>query len=844
MRHLPCKAHCHTICWKRGLFICISLMLVPVLFFLSLYLPFPELSAFRQRDWSTRIYDRNGCLIQILALENGLRREYTPLEQMPEQLVRIFIEAEDHHFFSHHGVDMPAVARAAWQNILNGRRISGASTITMQLARMIIPAKSRNIVTKLREAWYALRIERRLTKYEILNLYLNCLPFGFQVEGITSAARSFFACTPAALTIEQMCCLAVVPRRPADFNPLVNPVLCAQKAALLYKSIYTDQNSCAAVIHSEVRKDSRITEAGNERKSDSIDIGSMMNRIPQRKAAKETDGSDISIEDRLLLTARRANRYEYPFYMPHYVEFLKQQYRSGAFHGQQHTQTNSTPQTGIQTAPYPLPAEWYLTADVMLSNRFADVLRIQLQKNARARINNGAIFAIENKTGNVIVWVGSNSYFDFQASGQINGVTTLNQSGSSMKPFLYALALEKGWKPSDILPDIPMQFGRDTAYIPRNFNNRYNGPVRFRNALASSLNIPAVFLLQCIGENTYYTILKQLQFNSINRQEHDAGLSIALGSTAVSLYELVQAFSVFPRDGILMPLRHFQENKLKASAVLQPYLEDFEQTAVYSPDTARLICSILSDRSARVTGFGFNNTLTTPFPAIFKTGTANQFQSLIALAASPVYTVGVWFGNFAGHTVVGKTGSSIPAFIARELLIALHGSHSGIVQFEKPVHWHLQPICPLSGMLAGHDCPHHVMEYMPDSLMQGAESGQYCSWHTTDSGKYTIRYPEQYQRWFSLENRKGRIEPQGEPLTIIRPSNGNYFFSADSCQGSSSIPFEITGGSSATADILYDGSKILSLRRPFLGEIPAERGKHYLQVRCGYEEVEVHFTVE
>ena len=803
---------------KRVYFIC-GMLCIPLLFFFSLYIPFPELTAFRQRDWSTRIYDRNGELVQILALENGLRREYTPLEQMPEDTIRIFIEAEDRNFFSHHGVDIRAMVRAASQNIVSGRRVSGASTITMQLARMIVPAKKRNIFTKTREVWNALRLERQLSKQDILNLYLNCLPFGFQVEGITSAARSFFACTPAELTRGQLCCLAVVPRRPADFNPLVNPVLCAKKAAGLYKSIFTQ------------------ADTGTE---------------------TETTGKNSRlIEEQLLAAAHTAKQYEYPFFLPHYVEFLKQQYRRGAFHNQQarqHPQNGhrrgsgntapAAPQAAGSPTVYPLPPEWHLTADAAFSSKFADLLRLQLQKNAQARIKNGAIFAIENTTGNVIVWVGSNSFFDFQAGGQIDGVTALHQSGSSMKPFLYALALEKGWKPSDVLPDIPMQFGSDAAYIPRNFNNRYNGPVRFRAALASSLNIPAVFLLQQIGTQTYQLLLKKLQFNSLEQQHTDAGLSLALGSTGVSLYELVRAFSVFPRNGTLIPLKHFQESALHNSTVQKESADDFKQTAVYAPDTARLICSILSDRSARVTGFGFSNRLTAPFPAIFKTGTANQFQSLIALAASPLYTVGVWFGNFAGHTVVGKTGSSIPAFIARELLIALHESHTGIVQFEKPVHWHLKPVCPLSGLLAGSDCPHRILEYMPDSLVQESDIAQHCSWHIRRNGVSLVRYPEQYQRWFVMKERRGNIELKGSPLSIIRPANGSRFFSAELYKEISSIPFEITGGSENTAEIFYDGKKLQSVQRPFLGSIPAEQGTHTLRVCCGSQEAQVHFTVE
>jgi len=195
-----------------------------------------------QRDWSTRVYDRSGNLIQILALEDGIRREFTAYEAIPPDAVRIFLAAEDKDFFSHRGIDIAAIARAAYQNISSGKRVSGASTITMQLARLIVPAKERTFFAKLREARNALRIERRLSKQAILELYLNSIPFGFQTEGLTSAARNFFALPLSELTTEQLCCLAVIPRRPAGYNPLEHPEACAEKAAALYRAVFMQES--------------------------------------------------------------------------------------------------------------------------------------------------------------------------------------------------------------------------------------------------------------------------------------------------------------------------------------------------------------------------------------------------------------------------------------------------------------------------------------------------------------------------------------------------------------------------------------------------------------------------
>ena len=403
------------------------------------------------------------------------------------------------------------------------------------------------------------------------------------------------------------------------------------------------------------------------------------------------------------------------------------------------------------------------------------------------------------------------------------------------------------------MPDIPIRFGKEEAYIPRNFNNRFNGPVRLRVALASSLNIPAVYLLNEIGIETYLRTLEELGFQSINTESSDVKLSLALGSVPVPLYELVRAFSVFPRDGVLLPLRSFTDGST-ADGFSSP-------RQVFSADTARLICSILSDSAARAKGFGFSSPLKASFPAIFKTGTANQFQSLIALASSSAFTVGIWMGNFAGDTVIGKTGSSAPAAIARRLLIRLHsqpltdGLSAPANAFAEPEHWRRESICALSGMLAGSACPNTVQEYLPSnqsstksaiynarSRYREQESGR-CTWHRTENGRTVTVYPEEYRRWFANITRHGSIGQPHNTLTLIRPANGSHFVSNPRYRGTG-VPIEITGGTEDTVHIIYDNRLPIILNRPFLGTLPLEKGEHRLVVRCGDEEVSVVFTVE
>lgn len=708
------------------------------------FAPYPSLKKFLARGASARVLDRSGELIQVLSLENGLRREFAPLEKIPEALVDAFVTAEDKRFFSHHGIDLAAVARAAAQNAEENRTVSGASTITMQLARMIRPRKKRTLLAKAREAVDALRLESRFPKRKLLELYLNNVPFGFNTEGAASAARTFFGVEISDLTFEQSCCLAVIPRRPALYNPIDHPDECARAA---------------------------------------LDL------------ARETNGAsgrNLSLGN-FLRTARSSKRFLYPTEMPHYVRWLLKNRRE------------------IFDSP-----EIRLSASLRAQKNAERLLAREVSAFARNRVTNGAALAIDTQSGEILAWVGSVDFFDERAAGQIDGVTIARQPGSSMKPFLYVLALERGFSPSSILPDIPSEFGFENLYVPQNFNNRFSGPVRLRVALASSLNVPAARLLNQLGVETYKKKLRDLEFFSL--EKNDAGLGLALGNGEVALFELSQAFSVFARDGIFVPLRATKN-------------EARNERRVYDEDAARLICDILSDKDARAAGFGYSQIFNAPFPAMFKTGTANQFQNITALAATPLYTVGVWMGNFSGATVIGKTGSSIPAKVARDILVSLQGNDAP--KFKESARFEKKRICALSGMRAGEFCADTVTEYERGE-------GEVCSWHTADG----VSYPAEYSQWFRLKSRAGTVS-NGGALKIISPRDGSVFFHDESLPPEKqNIIVEAVGGSEDSATVIVDGEAEETVARPFLRAVNLSRGNHVVAFVCGEERAQVAFTVK
>ena len=730
-------------------------LLAPAVFFLVLLFlllsPFPELRSFKKRAYSVDYVDRNGTLLFVSPLEDGLRREFTPLSQIPDVVRDTFVEAEDRKFYAHAGIDVLSVARALFQNASESRTVSGASTITMQLARIISPSPERNVRAKLKDSLNALRLEARLPKRRILELYLNNVPFGNNVEGVSSAARFYFGKDVGALSAEEAALLSVVPRRPAKYNPADNPENCARAAA-------------------ELRPGGRPSGFGA-----------------------------------LLSAARSARKHPWPFFMPHYIRFVSKDADAKA--------------TRVS-----------LSADLDVQLFVEGQIRELLRRGLGSRIENAAAVVIENRTGRVLAWVGSQGFFDEDGGGQIDGVLVRNQVGSSMKPFLYALALERGFRANDALPDVPVEFlvgagdDRFNSYRPENFNNRFNGPVLFRNALASSLNIPAVYLLSKIGVEDYLCCLLALGFDSLRATGARAGMGLALGAGEVSLLELARAFTVFANDGVLHPLE----------------FEDAGERRVFSERTARVICDMLSDKRARVTGFGYSQTYETAYPSIFKTGTANQYQDIVALGSTAEFTVGVWMGNFNGNTVVGKTGSSFPALVAKNTLDMLTGGTSPAFA-EPPLQ--KERVCALSGMAAGPDCPSSVREYV-DGALSGPDGR--CSWHRrgADGGIETV-FPALYQEWLSKDFFGASIDYKSEPLRIVSPLDGSVFYRSGLNGELQKIPVEIIGGMADIPEITvrYD-SEMFAVPRPFSLAVPVEKGRHVIRAEFGGERDEVSFTVE
>jgi len=743
------------------------------------FAPFPELEEFQNRSHGFAVHDRNGRLLRVFPAGDGVRREWVPLEEIPPGVLRVFIRAEDRRFFLHPGVDPAAVAAASVRNLRARRTVSGASTITMQLARMIRPHEQ-GMRGKAREAFDALRLEARLSKDEILELWINAIPFGSNIEGLPAASRARFGREPAHLDDARAALLAVIPRRPALFDPAREPEVAVNAAMVLSRNLGLGLSEAALAEAAAEASPAVLAEAKN------------------------------------------------PFFAPHFTDRVARLQPQG---GGGRPAVRSTLDLGLQ-----------LFAERRLASELS-----RLESN---RVTNGAIIAIDSFTGAVLVYVGSASWFDYENSGQIDGVRVRNQPGSALKPFLFAQALENGFSPNDILPDIPTVFGSGEAYSPMNFNRRFNGPVRFRVALASSLNIPSVYILERLGVRAFEEYLAGLGFDSIADSAGNHGLGLALGNAEVSLEELARAFAAFPRGGRGVELRFDESQDPRAQAPM-----------VMSEYASWLVTDILADRPSRFLGFGQASTMATGFPSMFKTGTANQFQHIWALGASPRFTVGVWMGNFSGETVIGRTGSSIPAIIAADLLHALEDLRDGSSPLAPGagVDFPLVPgtgnlretrICSLSGMAATPACPGVVQEWLFAETQLGP-----CTWHlgggpgwreaiwgegAARGGVLAPEFPPEYRAWLTERFLRGTVAEALPGSARIRlPVSGSVFHFNPSLPPEFQAIRVETAGFSPGALVYANGVLQGSVNHAGVFILPLRRGSLRIAVEDGngYDEV-------
>lgn len=648
----------------------ILFLAAPVLTAALMYLPDTGLRQCRFSMQGVVIADRTGEPLYSIPTREGGHQHRLSWGQIPESVRETFLRLEDRRFYSHSGVDSLALARALMVNLRQGRIVSGASTISMQLARLIHPHRG-GLLGKAGEILRALYLEARLSKQQILTLYLNNLPFGYNTIGAGAAARTYFSRPLGKLSRPQILLLAIIPKAPSLYDP----------------------------------------------------FGSSESRAALERRAVAL-ASLVSVSDQEIAQAMRTfRRGAAEIHAPHFVRYLL-----GTLEPLDRRGLRRLEIARIVTT---LDAGLYRSLSDSIRDRLAAIGRSSasedLSTTRRIPLRNASALVLDNRGGEVLAWVGSQDFFDRENGGQIDGVRLESSSGSTLKPFLYAAALEKGYTASTLLPDLALTFGAQEGYRPENFDRRSRGLVRLRTALASSLNVPAVYLLSQIGLEAFLKPCRDLGIELPEDAEAQYGLGAAIGNTEVTLFELTRAFSVFPNRGVLRPTRVILEIQTTDDRRIQVG-EPSEGKRVFREQTAWLVSNILADPAARATGFGTTSRFNTAFPAIFKSGTASEYTNLWCLGALPEYTVGVWAGNFDGRPAFGTTGSSLPAAVVVGVLEDLSrggGEQRDTPSWGEPSGLTRVRICSKTGYRASTNCPATREEY----FLAGSVPEEACPVH-------------------------------------------------------------------------------------------------------------------
>lgn len=530
------------------------------------------------------IYDSSGehILYKIFGEEN---RKIIPHKEMPEVAKITAIAAEDDNFYHHFGIDIKSLLRAVKTNVENDKIQQGASTITQQLARSLFLSREKTATRKAKEAVLAIKIERLFTKDEILDMYLNQIPYGANAYGIQSASQTYFGKDAKDLTLDEAAFLAVLPNAPSFYFPYgKNDEQLFKKQQLI------------------LERTEKLGLASQEDVKKALSINTFEKLKPLSRDIKA------------------------PHFVMFVIEKLEEEY------GREFLEKG-----GLKIITT-LDWDKQIKAEETLKNSRAHL------NNYNA--DNAALVSINPKNGNILSMVGSLDYFDNSIDGEVNVATRVRQPGSSFKPIVYATAFEKGLQPETLLYDVRTNFGPDGSgknYIPRNYNGKFNGLVSIRQALSGSLNIPAVKALYIAGIKNTINLAQRLGITTL-KDDGNYGLALALGGGGVKLLEEVSAFSVFANDG----LRNSSNSLLNITDAQNNIIYNFEkkEERVINAEIARKINSILSDNQARMAVFGPNNAFNIKDKTVAgKTGTTQDYRDAWAVGYTPSIAVGVWAGN-------------------------------------------------------------------------------------------------------------------------------------------------------------------------------------------------------
>jgi len=571
----------------------LSLFVVGVGLFWMASLRIPALESLSERriDESTRIYDRTGEIL-LYDFSQDVKRKIVPLENIAKYAKEATIAIEDKDFYQHNGFVLTSFMRAVLVNLTSLSFSQGGSTITQQVVKNSILTKDKTPTRKLKELILALKLEKVLTKDEILSLYLNEIPYGGTLYGIEEASLAFFGKTASDLTLVESAYLAALPKAPTYYSPYGSHV-----DELEYRKNLVLMEMFDNKIISKEEYDSALLEKVSFK-------------------PKETSGSIKA---------------------PHFVFFvideLVKKYGEDA--------VRNGGWKVVTTLDYSIQREVEA-----ISKEYGEI------NQSKFNANNNAVVAIDPKTGEVLSMVGSRNYFDKEIGGNFNATLGHRQPGSTFKPFVYATLLNKGYTDKTVFFDAAIQFASncspdnfttdDKCYSPGNYDDKFRGPMTMRDALAQSINVPAVQALYLAGVGNSIKLAQEMGIQGLTEKD-TYGLSLVLGGGAVSLIDMTSAYGVFANDGVrnsYNPILWVEDGQGNIIDRNTPFPK-----RVLPAETARMMSDILSDNNARTPGYGSNSPLYISENVAVKTGTSNDYKDAWIIGYSPNLVVGAWVGN-------------------------------------------------------------------------------------------------------------------------------------------------------------------------------------------------------
>ncbi len=752
--------------WKRKTLWAIAILAIALgslLYIVPLFFPLPE-GIVSSPPQGLLFVDREGRPVRRL-LDGELRaNDPAKFDEFPQVLIDATLAAEDSRFFSHNGIDPLRMGRAAFDALTKRRFVSGASTITQQTVKLYSKPRPRSFRTKFIEIFTARKLEMFADKESILTAYLNRLPYGNQYTGARAAALGYFGKPMNDLSAAEASLLAGLPNKPSRLNPWRN------------------------------LEGAQLRQAW------------ILGRMTEEKFLTQQQFNAAKQENLRFLPGPAQT-----FHAPHFVDLIRDL--------DSDTVTVASEAGERVKTTLNLPLQRFVESAVS-----ANLARLAHQSN-EANDLQAAVVVIENLTGDVLALTGSRSFFSSRA-GQINGAWTPRSAGSTLKPFTYLLALERGYTAANILADTPIEYVTSTGtYQPVNFDRQFHGPVSIRHSLANSLNVPVVKLLDEMGgpELIHNTLTKQLQFTSLAKDATEYGLGLTLGNAEVRLLELTNGYACLARLGEWKPFRLNRKNSAPSP----------QATQRFDPDAAWLIADILSDQRARAEAFGLRSPLNLPFRCAAKTGTSTDFRDNWTIGYTPAYTVGVWVGRFDNRPLNKVSGAMGAAPIFREVMIRLHR--------ENEPGWYAQPanaiaiqVDELNGKTppSTASLPDHRLRqewFVNQSLPESATPDEY-----DESGKTLLS--SDYSNWWRSEANDLRdlaaLMPIREnesppPFRIISPLEGTVAFLDPDLPGDGSrFPLKIAGS----------GNEEIEWSSPSL-TIETESDRRWLVLKPGEHEV-------